>query len=87
MRAVLGWVVVGCSVAYVLIGEKLAKDAMRYLRDPNSEPWGRTPIFSPDRFTQEGEPLRRRAVRFYRLGAVGLAVLYTATWLLPRLIR
>lgn len=69
------WLHLGLWVAYFLIGSKYSADAMKFLREPHRQRF-HSPVFSPDEFTPEGEPYRRKAAQFLRWGGFGILSLY-----------
>jgi len=75
---VTGWILLGLIVIYVVVGNLLALRAFRYRIDPNEPQWGYQ-IWYRRYFTDEGQPLRRVAVRFFVVGAIAIGALW---WLL-----
>ena len=62
-------------IVYFAIGGYLSEVAHRHMHDPSRGPFWFTPMYEPELFTDEGNRLRVRAVRFWALGALAL-VLY-----------
>lgn len=87
MELILRWVVVAICLAYLFVAMKLESDALKHLRDRNRRPFGKFPMFSPEHFTVEGEPLRRRTVRFYRVGGAVVVMSFIVVWALHWLLE
>jgi hypothetical protein len=62
-------------IAYVVIGTFLSEAAHKHMRDPSRGPFWFTPLYEPELFTEEGNRLRIRALRFWLWGGLAL-VLY-----------
>jgi len=60
--------------AYFAIGLKLTAAAERFKTDPKRGVWWNS-LSHPEAFAPEGEPLRQRALNFYRFGAI-VVILY-----------
>jgi len=60
-------------VVYFAIGIRLTNQAERHLRDPNKTHWF-TPMYEPELFTDEGNRLRVKALRFWLWGGAALAL-------------
>ena len=59
-------------IVYFAIGSRVTNAAYAHLREPDRD-LGYTPIYEPEKFHPEGEPLRRRAIQYWLVG--GLAVM------------
>jgi len=79
----MSWVAFFLIAAYYLVGQKLTLDAYRYLRDPDRH-YSYTPLLSPEEFTDEGEPIRCRAVRYWYVGAVVVFLVVMSIWMSQR---
>ncbi len=62
-------------VAYFWIGIRLTERAQRHLRDPNKHFWF-TPMYEPDLFTEEGNRLRVKALRYWLWAGIALVVYF-----------
>jgi hypothetical protein len=60
-------------VVYVAIGIWLTERAQQHLRDPEKRFWF-TPMYEPELFTENGNRLRVKALRFWLWGGVALAL-------------
>jgi hypothetical protein len=58
-------------VLWVGAGTKLEADARKHLKDPNKVYWA-SPLWSPEEYTEYGNLLRVRALRFWVLGLLGI---------------
>lgn len=65
---------------YVATGVALTRRARRYLKNPKRIEF-HTSLYSPDAYSPEGQRLRKRALAFWLLGALALAVYFAAWWL------
>jgi hypothetical protein len=70
----IAWAVLDVAVvlAFWLRGAQLEGQANEHLREPNRTYW-ESLLSEPEQFTEQGQPLRERAMRFWNRG--GLAVL------------
>ena len=87
--SVLGLIWGVCLVLFVVIGNTLEFRAWR-LRDRTNKRWWftPTPIQHPEFFpTPEARRRRAATLRFYKRGAIALAVSYGALYLLDALLR
>jgi hypothetical protein len=60
-------------VVYFVVGGRLTGRAEQHLRDPERRFWF-TPMYEPELFTEEGNQLRVKALRFWLWGGVALAL-------------
>lgn len=63
---------------FVMRGNVLTNRAYKHLRDPSTGLWF-SPLFEADKFTDEGQASRRRAVTYWR---VGLLIAVTCLFLI-----
>ena len=60
-------------LVYFAVGIRLTERAQQHLQDPEKHFWF-TPMYEPDLFTDEGNRLRVKALRFWLWGGVALAL-------------
>ena len=82
LSLVLGWTLAVSCMGFLIGAMKLEADAMKHLKNLDRPTFGRFPMFSPEAFTPEGEPLRRRVLRYYSVGSSILVALAILTWIL-----
>ena len=76
----MSWMVIGFAVIYILGGQRMAWKAYQHVR-PEYRGSLQPSLLSPEHFTAEGEVLRKRALRYWYLGALVVGLLVLAVWL------